>query len=233
MVTPDFIANESAAITTDWVVATAAATGMGLAAIMLASGGVEDLSGDIATALSTQLETGFVAATAGLSATDVWNDPSASMRDLLNVEQFAFSTVVDLDPDAEGIIFETGANVWGTVLYQHDGVLYLQSGRGNGYGETAERGEASWQVTGGTTTIEGSLNADGGLALMINGEVVDQSSFTSSRLAGGNPGSVAGANSGVAVNRGGFNQNDPGYPGVTEVVLFEDQTTGHELVPLD
>ena len=139
------------------------------------------------------------------------------MRDLLNVEQFSFSTVVDLDPNAEGILFETGANVWGTILYQHDGVLYLQSGRGNGYGETAERGEASWQVTGGTATIEGSLDANGGLALMINGEVVDQSSFNTSLLAGGNPGSIAGANSGVAANRGGFNQNDAGYPGVTEV----------------
>jgi hypothetical protein len=228
-----FLASEEAAITTDWVVAAAAVTAMGLATVSLVSGGMEDISGGITTTLSEQLETGFVAATAGLTVTDVWNDPSASMRDLLNVEQFSFSTVVDLDPDAEGILFETGANVWGTILYQHDGVLYLQSGRGNGYGETAERGEASWRVTGGTATIEGSLDANGGLALMINGEVVDQSSFTASRLAGGNPGSIAGANSGVAVNRGGFNQNDPGYPGVTEVVLFEDQTTGHELVPLD
>jgi hypothetical protein len=233
MATRDFLSSENAAITTDWVVAAAAVTAMGLATVSLVSGGMEDISGEIATTLSAQIETTIVAATAGLTATDVWNDPTASMRDLLNVKQFSFSTVVDLDPNAEGIIFETGANVWGTVLYQHDGVLYLQSGRGNGYGETAERGEASWQVTGGTALIEGSLNADGGLALMINGEVVDQSSFTSSRLAGGNPGSVAGANSGVAVNRGGFNQNDPGYPGVTEVVIFEGQTTGHELVPIN
>jgi len=233
MATRDFLSGEDAAVTTDWVVASAAAIGMGLSTMMMVSGGLEDLSGDIAATLSAQIESTFVAATAGLSATDVWNDPAASMRDLLNVKQFSFSTVVDLDPDAEGIIFETGANVWGTVLYQHDGVLYLQSGRGNGYGETAERGEASWQVTGGTATIEGSLNADGGLALMINGEVVDQSSFSTNMLAGGNPGGIAGANSGVAVNRGRFNQSDAGYPGVTEVVLFEDQTTGHELAPLD
>lgn len=231
--TRDFLSDETGAIKTDWIVLSAAVLGMGLAAIMVTSGGVEDLSSDIAAAMAAQIDTSFVAATAGLTPTDVWNDPNASSRDLSNVERFSFATVVELTPDAEGIIFETGANVWGAVLYQHDGVLYLQAGRGNGYGEAADRGEASWRVTGGTATIEGSLDADGGLALIVNGQTVDQSSFTASRLAGPNPGTVGGANSGVAVNRGGFGQNHPGHPGVSEVVFFEGQTTGDERVPLN
>ena len=43
-----FLASEEAAITTDWVVATAAVTAMGLATVTLVSGGMEDISGGIA-----------------------------------------------------------------------------------------------------------------------------------------------------------------------------------------
>jgi hypothetical protein len=230
---PSFLADESGAVAVDWVFMTAAATGMSLAVIALTSGSVEDLTNDIGAALTGLSVTGFFAATAGLTQTDVWNDPAASSRELANVQQSSFATVVDFTTDAEGIIFETGAGAWGTVLYQHNGVLYLQAGRGNGYGQASDRGEASWQVVDGTATIEGSLDANGGLALMVNGETVSQSSFNAPRLAGGDPGSVAGSNSGVAANRGGFNRNDQGHPGAEEVVFFEGQTTGDELVPLD
>jgi hypothetical protein len=167
----------------------------------------------------------------GLTPTDVWDDPNASFNDLRNIERFSFAAVIDFSTDDEGIIFETGGGVLGTVLYQHDGVLYLQAGRGRDYGAASDRGEASWQVIDGTATIEGSLNADGGLALIVNGETVSQSSFTASRLAGPDAGSIAGSNSGVAANRGGFTRRDAGHPGVSEVVMFEGQTTGHELVP--
>lgn len=238
-----FFADEAGAVGTDWIVLAAAVTGMGLAVASMTSGGLQDASGDISGGMQSAMEIGdtdedsegdgteFVAATADLSATDVWDDPNANSKELSNVDQFSFSTVIDFTSDSNGIIFETGASGYGTVLYQHDGVLYLQAGRGNGYGEAADRGEASWQVAEGTATVEGSLNADGGLALIINGETVDQSSFTASKLAGGNAGSVAGSNSGVARNRGGYDRNDAGHPGVSSVTFFEDQTTGDELVP--
>lgn len=228
-----FLSDESGAIAVDWVVMTAAVTGMGLAVVSITSGGVGNLSGDIRTALVEQMDATVRLATAGLTATAVWNDPANSTRDFANIDQLSFSTVVDFTTDAEGIIFEFGATGRGTVLYQHDGVLYLQAGRGNGTGPSHDRGEASWQVVEGTATIEGSMDANGGLALMVNGEVVSQSSFQAPSLAGGDPGSVAGSHSGVAVNRGGFNRNDPGHPGVTEVTFFENQTTGHETVPLN
>ncbi|MFP4451179.1 MAG: hypothetical protein ACLFP0_09650, partial [Rhodosalinus sp.] len=150
-----------------------------------------------------------------------------------NVERFSFLTVVDLTADSDGIIFETGAAAWGTVLYQHDGVLYLQAGRGNGTGATANRGEASWTIVEGRATIEGSLDANGGLALIVNGEAVSQSSFSAPRLGGGNAGSISGTNSGVAANRGGFTRNDAGHPGVAQVAIFEGQTTGHEIAAPD
>jgi hypothetical protein len=225
--------DEAGAVATDWVVVTAAVTGLGLAVMSVTSVGLEDHSRGIASTLVDQMSSTLTMATAGLAVTDIWNDPAASSRELANVEQFSFSTVVDFALDANGIIFETGGGAWGTVLYQHDGVLYLQAGRGNGYGEASNRGEASWQVTEGTVTIEGSLDANGGLALMVNGEMVDQSSFNAPRLAGGNAGSMGGANTNVARNRGGFGRHDPGHPGVEEVVFFEGQTTGHELAPTD
>jgi Flp pilus assembly pilin Flp len=228
----DFLSDETGATTVDWTVLSAMAVGMSLAVMMLVSRGADDLSNDIAFTMTELVDTAFTAATAGLTPTDVWDDPSASFNDLRNVDRFSFATVIDFTTDAEGIIFETGGGVHGTVLYQHDGVLYLQAGNGRDFGAASDRGEASWQVTEGTATIEGSLNADGGLALIVNGEVVSQSSFTASRLAGPNSGSIAGSNSGVATNRGGFTRNHAGHPGVSEVIMFDGQTTGHELSPL-
>jgi Flp pilus assembly pilin Flp len=229
----NFLSDESGAVAVDWVVITAGITGMGLAVIATASGGLEDLSGEIRTTLGEQMEAVVALATAGMTATAIWNDPANSTNEFANIDELSFSTVVDFTTDAEGIIFEFGATGRGAVLYQHDGVLYLQAGRGNDFGEAADRGEASWQVTDGTATIEGSMNANGGLALMVNGEVVSQSSFNAPSLAGGDAGSVAGSNSGVARNRGGFDRNDPGHPGVTEVTFFEGQTTGAELTPIN
>lgn len=227
------ILDETGAVTVDWVVASAAAIGMGLSVMAFVSGGVERVSVNIAETLGEQVATVFEAATAALTATSVWDNPAVSSRDLSNVERFSFLTVVTFSADAEGIIFETGGGVYGTVLYQHDGVLYLQAGRGNGVGTTADRGEASWQVVDGTATIEGSLDADGGLALIVNGQTVSQSSFNALRLAGSDAGSIGGTNTGVAVNRGGYNRNSAGHPGVTSVTLFEGQTTGDELTPLN
>ena len=42
-----FSADESGAVTVDWVVLTAALVGLGLAVMGVISGGIEDLSGDI------------------------------------------------------------------------------------------------------------------------------------------------------------------------------------------
>jgi Flp pilus assembly pilin Flp len=173
----NFLSDESGAVAVDWVVITAGITGMGLAVIATASGGLEDLSGEIRTTLGEQMEAVVALATAGMTATAIWNDPANSTNEFANIDELSFSTVVDFTTDAEGIIFEFGATGRGAVLYQHDGVLYLQAGNGNDFGEAADRGEASWQVVDGTATIEGSMNANGGLALMVNGETVSQSSF--------------------------------------------------------
>lgn len=42
-----FLADESGAVTVDWVVLTAALVGLGLAVISVVSGGLEDLTADI------------------------------------------------------------------------------------------------------------------------------------------------------------------------------------------
>ncbi|PWJ19082.1 hypothetical protein [Jannaschia seohaensis] len=50
---PCFLADESGAITVDWVVLTAALVGLGLAVMAVVSGGAEDLSGDVRTQLES------------------------------------------------------------------------------------------------------------------------------------------------------------------------------------
>ncbi|WP_055083063.1 hypothetical protein, partial [Jannaschia donghaensis] len=47
-----FINDESGAVTVDWVVLTAALVGLGLAVMSVVSGGIENLSTDIATGLA-------------------------------------------------------------------------------------------------------------------------------------------------------------------------------------
>ncbi len=47
-----FFADESGAVTVDWVVLTAAIVGLGIAVLTSVSGGTTDLAGDISTELS-------------------------------------------------------------------------------------------------------------------------------------------------------------------------------------
>ena len=49
-----FAADETGAVTVDWVVLTAALAGLGVAVMVSISDGMEDLSGDIDDQLSTQ-----------------------------------------------------------------------------------------------------------------------------------------------------------------------------------
>jgi Flp pilus assembly pilin Flp len=50
----NFAADESGAVTVDWVVLTAAIVGLGIAVMASVSDGLKDLSGDIETQLTTQ-----------------------------------------------------------------------------------------------------------------------------------------------------------------------------------
>lgn len=227
-----FLKDESGAITVDWVVMTAGLVGLGLATTAVVSGGTEAASGDINGALSSQLISGFFSATSALTSTSVWNDPGVNSREFSNVDELSFSSTVQFALGDEGIIFEGGGTGRGFILYQTNGMLYLQAGDGGATGPSASRGETSWAVSEGTHTIEGSMNANGGMALYVNGNLVDQSSFQAASLAGGDVGTVAGGANSVSVNRGGFNANSDGHPGVGEVTFYEDQTTGDELVPI-
>jgi Flp pilus assembly pilin Flp len=65
-----FLSNESGAVTVDWVVLTAALVGLGLAVMSVVSGGLENLSGDIADQLGEDhVSTGFAASTATTTTT--------------------------------------------------------------------------------------------------------------------------------------------------------------------
>ncbi|MFO6463796.1 hypothetical protein ACK8OR_05345 [Jannaschia sp. KMU-145] len=230
---PTFTSAEDGAVTVDWVVLTAALVGLGLAVSSVVSRGVQDVSGDIDATLQGNdiIQTSFAAIFANVTeamtatATHAAGD---TFSDLRNETAFSFQMDATLSAGDSGILFEAGGTGTGTILYQHEGVLYLQGGRGNGFGEASDRGEALWTVEDGTYSIEGSLDASTGLALYINGEVVSQSSFSGTTLAGGNAGTVGDANTSAARNRGSFVQGD-GHPGAGDLTLYVGQTTGDEV----
>ncbi len=57
----NFAADESGAVTVDWVVLTAAVVGLGLAVLSVVRPGVATMSGNIATELNAEIVTVFAA----------------------------------------------------------------------------------------------------------------------------------------------------------------------------
>jgi hypothetical protein len=197
-----FLENETGAVTVDWVVLTAATVGLGLATMSLVSEGLRDASEDTAALLHSDLITtrfgaAFTAVTEAFTA-DAVLAPGSLFAELRGADRYSFRMEATLNASDEGILFEAGGRGRGTILYQHDGVLYLQAGDGGGIGEATNRGEAVWTVADGSYTIEGSLDASTGLALYIDGQLVSQSSFSHWQLSGGNEGTVGDGNNGVA-----------------------------------
>ncbi len=79
--TAHFFRAEDGAVTVDWVVLTAALVGLGLAAMAVVSGGVEDLSGDISTDLAA-VEVGFSPTVASTPfATQQWDARNPGIYD--------------------------------------------------------------------------------------------------------------------------------------------------------
>lgn len=225
-----FLYDDSGAVSVDHVVLTAGMVGLGLAAIGSLSPGLSTVSQSVSNQTSSQLiNTSFYSlATSALSATHVFG-VGEIFTDLSDSRQFSFKTDVTISPGDEGILFEAGGTATGTILYQHDGKIYLQAGSGSAAGYATDRGEAIWDVTAGSYTIEGSLDAHTGLALYVDGELVSQSSFQHPALAGPDPGAVGDASaSSTARNRGGFVRGDT-HVGAGELTVFADQTTGGEV----
>ena len=224
-----FLDDDSGAVSVDHVVLTAGMVGLGLAAIGSLSPGLSTVSQSVSDQTSSQLinTSFFVAATNALSATHLF-EVAEIFTDLAGSQQFSFKMDVTVSPEDEGILFETGGTGAGTILYQYDGKIYLQGGRGDAAGYAHNRGEAIWDVTAGSYTIEGSLDASTGLALYVDGELVSQSSFQHTRLAGGNPGAVGDSSGLTAQNRGGFVRGDT-HVGAGALTVFADQTTGGEV----
>lgn len=70
-----FLQSENGAVTVDWVVLTAALVGLGLAAMAVVSGGIEDLSAEVSVELAS-LDTGSLYdwGSAGEVLSSVWGD---------------------------------------------------------------------------------------------------------------------------------------------------------------
>jgi Flp pilus assembly pilin Flp len=115
-----FLKEEDGATTVDWVVLTAGVTGLGLATMVVVSGGMEDLSGDIAGALSgTGIISEFVQfAAAQLASNDFtsglvggWTggiaaDAGGSLGELLMVGPGGLAELtLDVPPGANQAVF--------------------------------------------------------------------------------------------------------------------------------
>ena len=224
-----FARDDSGAVTVDHVVLTAATMGLGLAVIGTISGGLNTASSTVSTQVGRNIiaTSFFQAVTQGLTQTALIQ-PGEVTNHLLNTKQFAFKMDVTLNPEDEGILFEMGGSVHGSILYQHDGKLYLQGGDGRAAGAASNRGEVVWDVREGAYTLEGSLDSDNGLALYVNGELVGQSTFQHQYLGGGDLASVGGTSPDVARNHGNFRRGDT-HPGAGVATIFKDQTTGGEV----
>ena len=84
---PIFLTDESGAVTVDWVVMTSGVVGLGLATMAVVSSGVEDLSGDINTQLSSDGWNMFNNGRAGIASFDFSNGSAlgwlgGSVRDM-------------------------------------------------------------------------------------------------------------------------------------------------------
>ena len=225
----NFLADETGAVTVDWVVLTAALVGLGLAVLTLVSRGAEHQSDEIATTLRADdiIRTSFLTVLADVTegfVADAVISPGATFSELRNVDAFSFQMDATLAAGDEGILFEAGGTGSGTILYQYDGVLYLQAGNGGAAGAASNRGEAVWAVQDGSYSIEGSLDASGGLALYVDGALVSTSEFTTGSLAGGNHGTVGDGNTSVARNHGSFVQGDT-HAGAGDLNIFVGETT--------
>jgi len=76
-----FLADETGAVTVDWVVLTAALVGLGLASMAVVSAGVEDLSGDMRTQMESQeISTSFGSAAVAWEAGQ-WDQHNAGIYD--------------------------------------------------------------------------------------------------------------------------------------------------------
>jgi hypothetical protein len=229
-----FIDSEAGAVTVDWVVLTAATVGLGLAAMGVVTAGIRDLSGDIdATIASAGIEQRFGAiGRAVVGVTDAMTGGTAyaagdAVSILRNAERFSLSLDVDLRADQEGILFEAGGDQDGTILYQHDGTLYLQAGAGGGDGTAPGRAEVAWAVEDGAQRVEASLDASSGIVLYVDGRQVGQADLDATLLAGGSWGAVGDGHTSVAANKGGFGVGDV-HAGVSGGTVFAGQTIGSE-----
>lgn len=130
-----------------------------------------------------------------------------------------------------GILVEKGGTGDGLVIYQTGGVIYAQSGAGNGFGFlSGRRLEVSATVTNPIELIEVSINHDiGSIALYFDGVLVDSllnTGAVTDNIDGSDGGGIGRGYRSVAVNRGGFNSSSPDYTGtVFNAYIFINELT--------
>lgn len=170
--------------------------------------------------------------TSGMTLTNTFVDGQnigLSSRQRMSLRMDAWLT-----PSGTGLLFELGNANKAMILYQLSGILYFQAGRGDNFFAMSVRGETSYVVPESKRfMIEISADKDVGIALNIDGSLVDTSQFSLAELASVNAGKVGGVGGSViGVNRAGWTStsNVVRHPGVTDLKIFLNQTTGQESI---
>lgn len=148
----DFIADDSGAVTVDWVVLTGAVMGLGLASYAVVSGGVADLAGDVSLQLSSQK---IYVGAGKVQALDTFENG----RDGWTTVGTNFD-----DPEIQG----------GSGIFLLDQGMFLE----RGFELDPDMGYAIVEMEFQTI---GLFETQERLGMTINGELVDQSTFVNNK----------------------------------------------------
>jgi hypothetical protein len=149
--------------------------------------------------------------TQGMTLTEAWTTRGTAYSTLQNTTSASVRVDATISNTDNGVLMESGGAGKGVVLYVYSGVLYFQCGKGDAYGTASDRAEVSYTlpVAGADYIIEWSADTFNAV-LYVNGLVVGSQAFSSTYLAGNDPGTVGEVKADVSVNRGGWTTDGSG-----------------------
>lgn len=144
-------------------------------------------------------------------------DAASTFTSLNNVDDASGRLVANLATFNDGVIWETGSSVTGSILYTYAGNLYFQTGSGSAFGSSSNRAECRWQIEDTENAIiEWTRSTSGNAAaLYIDGNLVaaDNTPTALTSISGSNIGGMGQVHDQVAVNRAGWTADGEGvYP---------------------
>ena len=227
-----FFASETGNVSVDWTLYASLGVAIGAALIASSKPAVQQSGTELQSDLWTNYDDEIVGNNTSGSA---WDQQLAGFTtsgntyglgqtyfDLSDEAQASFEMNVNLSVGAEGILMDAGGST-GVIVYQHNGVLYVQAGDESGCPGQADCGEIAYTVAGGEQSVAVSIDSTRGMALYVDGALVGTTTLSNVRMAGPNRGGVGGSGR-VPDNRGGFVAGDT-YPGASNITIYAGEVT--------